>query len=654
MRFKIYCVVLVFALLFSPFLIGDESSDDSQKAKSQSSSLQHEIVVTATRVETPSQEVASSITVVTQEELEQSKKSTVVEALKEIQGLHVTQSGPRGSASSILLRGANSEHTLVMIDGVEVNDPITPARSYDLAHLTVENVERVEILRGPQSTLYGSDAMGGVINILTQKGKGKPSLHLRTQGGSYETFSGEARLSGSTDWFHYSLGASHSRTQGFSAANTLYEGNEERDGYRNLNLSARLGASLTSNLDFDLILRSTNSETELDNYGGPYGDDPNYTQKYNNHFVKGQLHGEFINNRWEQKLSISYVGFDRTHQNPTDDSHPYNSSNSQYHSSKWNLDWQNNLLLHPTHTLTWGVEFQEEKGQSEYHSQSLFGSFSSLFPSQTARNIGIYIQDQMQRAQRFFFTIGGRLDYHSQAGTALTYRVAPSYLIQSTGTRFKATLGTAFKSPSLYQLYAPATLWGPIGNPDLNPERARGWDLGVEQKLFQDKLELSATYFSNQYKNLIDFRSGRGYINVAQAYSRGTEWSFRFQPINEISLSSSYTYTDARDKKTGDRLLRRPQHKLTGNFRLHFLQKAHLSLSFIYMGQRKDLFYMGWVSKPVTMPGYPLVNGVLSYDFSPSLQIFCRLENLLDKEYEMIKGYGTPGFSLYGGIQLDL
>lgn len=649
-------MVLAFALIFSPYLKGDESSDDTQKAKTQpqTSSLQHEIVVTATRVEAPRQEVASSITVITHEELEQSKKRMVIDALKEIQGVHVIQNGPPGSASSVFLRGANSEHTLVMIDGVELNDPITPARSHDLAHLSVENVDRVEILRGPQSTLYGSDAMGGIINIVTQKGKGKPRLHLRTQGGSYKTFAGQASFSGSTDWFHYSLGASHSRTQGFSAANSVYEGNEEKDGYQNLNLSARLGTQILSNLDFDLIFRSTNSQTDIDNYGGPFGDDPNNTQKYNGLFLKGQLHGLFFQNRWEQKLSISYVDYDRDHQNLTDDSHPYSSDNSHYQSSQWKLDWQNNLFLHPTHTLTWGVEFQEERGQSEYHSQSLFGSYTDLFPLQTARNIGLYIQDQIQKSRRFFFTIGGRWDHHSQAGTALTYRIAPSYFVPSTGTRFKATLGTAFKSPSLYQLYAPATLWGPIGNPDLDPEKSTGWDLGIAQNLFEEKLKLTATYFSTQYKNLIDFRTSQGYINIAQAYARGTEWSLRFQPIKELSLSSSYTFTDARDKKTEDRLLRRPQHKLTGNFRLHFLKKAHLSLTLIYMGERKDYFYMGWESKPVTMPEHTLVNGVLSYDLSPSFQIFCRLENLLDKEYEMIKGYGTPGFSVYGGIQLNL
>lgn len=651
---KLFGVVLAFSFLFPLITLADNSSEQNPQEKTPLSSFQYEIVVTATRLETPRQEVASSITVITREELEQSKQSTLTDVLKYILGANLIQSGPSGGSSSLLLRGANSEHTLVMMDGIELNDPITPARTYDLAHLSVENIERVEILRGPQSTLYGSDAMGGVVNIITRKGKGKPKLHLTTQGGSYQTFSGQAQLSGSFSPVHYSLGASHFRSQGFSAANTLYEGNQEKDGYQNINLSARVGVNLHPKLDLDLIFRCINSESEIDNYGGPYGDDPNNVQKYDSLLFKGKLHGFLLNNKWEQKLSISYVGYDRKHQNPTDETHPFSSERALYKSAQWKLNWQHNLFLHPTNTLTWGVEYQTEEGQSEYYSQDAWSSFSSIFPRRTASNVGFYIQNQFKADQHFFLTVGGRLDLHSQTGTAFTYRIAPVYFIQKTGTKLKATLGTGFKSPSLYQLYAPETLWGPIGNKHLKPEETTGWDAGVEQYLFQEKLRLSATYFSNLYQNLIDFHYTQGYINIAQAFSRGAEISILYEPFSSLSIFSSYTRTTARDKKTKELLLRRPKHKFTAKLNLSFLKKAHLNLSLIYTGERRDNFYLGWQSKPVHMSAYTLLNGVVSYDLTPSIQLFLRLENILDQQYEMIKGYGTPGFSAYGGVTINI
>ena len=206
--------------------------------------LRHEIVVSATRVETPAKEIASSITVITRLDLEKSKKSTVLELLQDVLGAAVIQNGGKGSASSTLLGGSNSEHVLVMLDGVELNDPMNPSRSYDLAHFSLDNIEQIEILRGPQSTLYGSDALGGVVNILTKRGRGKPRFTLSSSGGSYNTLQTAAGLSGSGQSVHYSLGLSRFATGGISAASTGYPGNTEKDGYKNLSLSGRLGVSL--------------------------------------------------------------------------------------------------------------------------------------------------------------------------------------------------------------------------------------------------------------------------------------------------------------------------------------------------------------------------------------------------------------------------
>jgi len=645
---------LLFALALTILSINVHSQEKLEKEKVSASSLQHEIIVTATRLETPAKEIASSVTVITKEELEQTKKMTVLEALQEVLGVAIIQNGPAGGAASVFLRGANSEHTLILMDGVELNDPISPSRSFDLAHLTLENIERIEILRGPQSTLYGSDALGGVVNIISKKGQGKPKLSLSSVGGSYSTLISNAGISGSTEKIHYSLAASYFRSAGLSAASTNYEGNQEKDGYRNLSLSGRFGFRLKDNLEVDLILRTLKTKTDIDNFGGAYGDDPNNVQEYNALFLKTQIRNLMLNNRWEQKLGLSLVDYDRRHENPTDEAHLFDSEKGSFKSKLFKIDWQNNFFLHETNTLTFGIDYQEEQGESEYHSDGIWGPFSSIFPLKRAHITGFFLQDQIRLADRFFATLGVRLDEHSQFGSAVTYRLAPAYFIEGTLTKFRATLGTAFKSPSLYQLYAPGTFLGPIGDKDLKPEKSTGWDIGVEQQILGGKVMLGATYFYNDYKNLINFDFLQGYINIGKAESKGAELLIQARPSDYLLFTATYTTVEAKDKDTDTYLLRRPKDKLSVKLNYSFLKKGNINLSLIHIGERDDLDFSTWPSTRVTLPSYTLVNAALSYDLIKNVQIFCRLDNIFNKEYEMIKGYGTPGFSAYGGVKILL
>lgn len=637
-------------LILAPTLLS--ASLTAEEEKTQKVPLQHEVIVTATRIETPIKEIASSVTVITKQELEQMKKTTVIEALQEVLGLSVIQSGPVGGSASVMLRGANSEHTLVMIDGVELNDPMTPSRSCDLSHLTVEIIERIEILRGPQSTLYGSDAMAGVINIITKKGQGKPRFHLSSVGGSYKTFQGTAGISGSVEKIHYSLWATSFETQGISAANAQLEGNEEPDGYKNLSLSARGGYQITDTIDFDFTLRSIQTKTDIDNFGGAFGDDPNNIQEYDSLFLIGQIRGLFLHHRWEQKLCLSSVNYDRGNENPIDVRHPLDSDQSKFKSRFWKLDWQNNLFLHKTNTLTFGVEHQEEQGESEYHSESAYGPFVDIFPLKKADNTGAYVQDQLRLAGRFFLTGGLRFDSHSQAGHSITYRIAPAYFFQQIGTKFKATYGTGFKSPSLYQLYAPGTTWGPIGNKNLEPEETTSWDVGIEQTLWEGNVLVGATYFSSRFENLIEFDSTEGFINIARASSRGAEILIQASPSNNLLLSASYTRTEAKDEDTNENLLRRPKGKFTAKLNLRFFEKGQIVLSLIHTGEREDTEWIGWTPTRVKMSSFTLLNGACSYNIFQDVQVFIRLENILDEEYEMIRGYGTPGFSAFAGFEI--
>lgn len=640
----------VLALAILPFNV--YSQEEQEKEKVSTSSIQHEIVVTATRLETPAREIASSVTVLTREKLEQSKKATVIEVLQEVLGVSIIQNGPPGAAASVFIRGANSEHTLILMDGVELNDPISPSRSFDLAHLTLDNVERIEILRGPQSTLYGSDALGGVVNIITKKGQGKPKFSLSSVAGSYGTIISSAGINGSTERMQYSFGTSYFRSDGFSAASTNYEGNEEKDGYRNLTIWGRLGFRLSDNLDVDLILRTLNTQIDIDNAGGAQGDDPNNVQDYNALFIKAEIRNLMLNNRWELKLGLSLVDYDRQHENPTDEAHLLDSDNGFFKSKLFKIDWQNNFFLHETNTFTLGIDYQREQGESEYNSDGIWGPFSSIFPSRRAHVTGFYLQDQIRLANQFFATVGLRLDDHSQFGSALTYRFAPAFFIEATQTKFRATYGTAFKSPSLYQLYAPGTLLGPIGNAELNPEKSIGWDIGVEQQLLGGKVLLAVTYFYNDYKDLINFDFLQGYINIGKAESKGTEILIQARPFDDMSFNATYTRTEAKDKDTDTDLLRRPKQKFSASLNYNFQKKANINLTFIRIGEQDDMDFSTWPSTRLTLPSYSLLNAAVSFNFASNFQIFFRMDNIFNEEYEMVKGYGTPGFSVYGGVNL--
>ena len=614
----------------------------------------HDVVVTATRIETPSKEVASSITVITRADLDRTKRSTVLDVLEDVVGTAAVRSGGIGAAASLMIRGGNSEHTLVLLDGVEINDPMNPSRSCDLAHIALDQVERIEVLRGPQSTLFGSDALGGVVNIITRTGEGRPRWSLYGSGGSLSTAESRLGISGSSRRVAYSLGASYLQSGGISAADKGFAGNTEKDGYRNLTLTGRAGLKLAHDLDLDLAVRGLLTKSEIDNFGGAYGDDPNNSQRTDSLFARAQLRGLYGNGRWESRLGAAVIRSRRLNDNPVDGAHPFDSEKGSFRSGLLKVDWQNNIFLHPSNTLTFGAEYDAEQGSSEYRSESLWGSFVSDFPGRKAGDLGIYVQEQIRFRGRFFATAGVRIDSHSRSGSAVTYRVAPAWFIARTGTKLKATLGTGFKSPSLYQLYAPPTAWGPIGNEGLKPEESTAWDAGFEQDLAGGRLRLGATYFRNRFRNLISFDNVHGYVNVGRAETNGVELTGEAAPCAALSITASYTRLTAKDKGTGLDLLRRPRDKFSAGLDWKPLPKFDLGLKLNHVGSRSDLDFNAWPSAPMTLRPYTLLDVNISYAMAPRTELFLRLDNILNQRYEMIYGYGTPGFCATVGIKLSI
>lgn len=645
---------LVLSLNFSGLLLplaSQEASEEKREAVAH-----HQIVVMATRLETSAREVGSSLTIITAEALDRTKKTTLTEILEGVVGAALVQNGGPGGAASLFIRGANSEHTLFLIDGVELNDPIHPSRAFDFSLLTLENIERVEILRGPQSPLYGSDALGGVVNLITRRGSGKPTVKLKLSGGSYGTLTHQSEISGFLKGIRFSFGLQNWVTQGISSASSFYPGNSERDANRSFSLSGRLNFSPFRNFEADFIVRSTFARLDIDNFGGPYGDDPNHIQHSRHILLRGQVRALFLKNRWEQKLAISLVDSRRNHDNPADELHPEESESGHFQSQSFKLDWQNNLFLNASHTLTLGVEHEQEQAQSEYLMTGAWGSYSSDFPFERAKTTGLYVQDHIRSADRFFVTVGFRHDHHSRAGEARTFRLAPAYLFKETQTKIKGSIGTGFKSPSLYQLYAPATFFGPIGNLSLRPEKTLGWDIGIEQPFHIGRVELrlATTYFDNDFKDLISFDAAHGYVNIGKAESKGVEMELEARWARGVSLNATYVRLEARDKIQKVDLLRRPKSRLCLTLSQAIADRWNFSLSFYYTGERSDTNYFVLPARNVVLAAYSLLNGLFSLRASSNIELFVRLDNIFNTRYEMIFGYGTLGFSAQAGVKISL
>lgn len=622
--------------LFFPFIqVQAVQADDLAK----SPSLLDTLVVTASRIPIPWRETGSSISVITAEDLANRQVFTIADALRSVPGADVVQNGGLGKVTSIFLRGANSQQTLVLIDGVEVNDPAAPSGGFDFAHLTVDNIERIEILRGPQSVLYGSDAIGGVINIITREGTDKPEVGLSAEGGSFGTYKVLGSSAGQIDRFRYSLSASHLGSHGFSAADRRLPGNNEDDGYRNTTVSARGGWQALENLDLDAVVRFHHAAIDIDDCGGSEGfagpcDDPNHTSESDQIFVRGQGRLRLFDNLWQQQLRLSYSQTDRRDQDQADARHPEDSSSFRFQGEKYKVDWQHTLALHDNDTLVLGVTDEEERMATDSIDQK------------SANTLGLYLDNRLTLLDRFITTAGLRYDDHNRFGDKISWRVTQAILIPETGTKLRGSVGKGLKAPSLFQLFAPAGDFGPIGNPNLNPERSLGWEAGFDQSFWDQRILMGANYFHNDFKSLIGFDFARGFQNIDEAMSEGVETYLEVHPLAFLTLRGNYTYTRSKDLATGKRLARRPEHKGSFDADLEILQRAHIHLNVLVTGSRDFVF-------PQTrLPSYALVNLAGRIQVTDFLEIFGRVDNLLDKKYQEIPGFGTSRVAGYGGVKL--
>jgi vitamin B12 transporter len=607
-----------------------------------------EVVVTANRVAVPREQVGSSITVVDGQEAEDQGEQTVAEALRSVPSVDVVRSGAPGGNTSIFIRGANAEHTLVLIDGVEANNPVTPARQYNFADLSLEDIEKIEVLRGPQSTLYGSDAMAGVVNIITRRGSGPAQARASFEGGSYNTFTERAGLSGGGKTYDYSFGFLRNDSAGFSAASKRF-GNTEDDGYRNTSFSGQTGYKVTPELDARVIARYIDAKSDLDNFGGTGGDDPNRVAFDRQFFGRGQFDLSSFDKLLENTVGFSSGWQDFEDNNNPDLTHPLDLLRSDYTGVLNKADWQTRAKLASWMKLIGGAETQVERASSSYFSDGSFGPFHDDFPERSATTNSFYLEALPEVHDWLYSSAGVRVDSHSQFGSQVTYRFAPAVLIEQTHTKFSASVGSGFKAPSLFQLYSS------YGSPTLAPEKSLGLDGGVEQSFFEKDLRTGLTYFWNKFDELITFDAGTfKFENTAKATTQGFEaWSeYRF--CDWVSSGLSYSYTDTLDQTTHQSLIRRPRHKLAWEFVLRPLEHLRLSPQLLYVGKRFDNNYGAFPAERVALGGYSLFNLSAGYELSENLELFGRIDNLFDKNYQEVYGYGVAGFTIFGGLRVKI
>jgi len=595
----------------------------------------NEIVVSATKtLNSITDAGGSSVTVITEEEIRQSGKPTVIEVIKGSTGIDVASNGGPGSNSSIFLRGADAKYTLVLIDGVPVNDPADGTRSPNLSNLTADNISQIEIVRGPSSFLYGSGASAGIINIITKKAGEKPEAYVGVEGGSYGTYKYYGGANGRQGIVDYSVGFSRLKTDGFSSTD---ERNRfvnstglsfEKDGYENTGFSANVGVKLNDNLKIETVFRHTEASSEYDNPGVDVIGNEQDSEQYS-----GRLS---LKMSYEPLTSTLYYGF-----SSQDRSYLANGTlSSKYHGYLYEIGWQGDLKAAKNNTVSVGLNTQHE-----LIDQASYGLFASSIDNDMASN-AIFLEDQW-RIGNLRLVGGVRYEDNEKFGDKTTFRFAPSCGFGDTVVKF--SYATGFRAPSLYELYST------YGNEQLKAESSKGWDIGVEQKL-SDGLTVGTTYFSTEFDDRIAFDlSTWKYAQVdGRTRTEGLESFVEWRPDAPYTIAVNHTYTYTQDANDQE-LLRRPKNKIGFSFSWKASDKLRLNANLQWVGSRKD---SGARNDEGVVTGkldsYFLANISASYTLQQNVELYGRIDNLFDEYYEEAWRYATPGRSAYAGVKVTL
>jgi vitamin B12 transporter len=614
-----------------------------------------ETVVTADRVAVPAALVSASVTVITREEIERRQYRTLNEALRNVPSTTVVQSGGPGKSTSVFIRGGNANQTLLLIDGVRAGDPSQVNGAPNFAHFLLDNVDRIEVVRGPMSTLYGSDAIGGVVNLITRKGSGPLKAVAFGELGSYGTFSMGGSVQGAEGVFNYNLALQALSTGGFSAVPRRFSPGieNEDDGYWNVSFNGRLGLDLADNFQLSLFSRVNAARNDYDAF---LSEDPNLRERQRQVSQRLQADWQLFDGQWKQTFAVSFLQVNRR---DTDGFDPINftpfAPDAKNRGRRWQFDWQNDLRVSDQVGVVFGVDAYRDslKARSTFN----FG-FPANNVDEWARTIGGYVNVRWTPNEALSLTAGARLEDHDAFGTAATWRLGGTYSFKDTGTRLRAAFGTAFKAPSLDQLYLDFPAFGFFANPDLKPERSIGGEVGVDQALWNGKAKVGLTLFRNDIRDLIVSAScGIGcttLTNAGKARNQGIETYAEMRPWETVSFRVDYTYLHARDRVTGAPLVRRPRHAVDVAASWTPLPGWQIGAELTHRGGRTDRDFAQFPSPIVDLEAYRTVRVTTSYDVTPGVRLFGRVENLTDKRYDDPLGFRTPGLSAFAGVRLSM
>jgi vitamin B12 transporter len=653
-----------------------------------------EVVSTATRTEVPVGELGVSVTVITADEIESRKTTDVLNLLRDVEGLNVVQSGSRGGNTSLFPRGGEENYTLVLIDGVQVNQA---GGGFDFSSITTDNIERIEVIRGPQSALYGSDAIGGVIQIFTKKGMGKPTVRVSTADGAHSEnghFIGEQKVSvsGGSELIGYSFAYGRIDDQGILDVNNDYDNNT---------FSGRVDLYPLETCDIAVTARIDKSKFEFPTENG--GDrvdrifpglDPEQDQERTEVVASAQTRFDLFP-WWEHAFHLGIHRLDQDFEDPPNpletafDAPP--SSQTDSLETRFMFDYHTNFHFPQEgmvrSILTVGYEFDREDVDQDSTVTLRFGPlpFGALSVTDDTdvdrNNHAFYLQEQITLFDRLYLTGGFRVEDNDEYGTDVNPRGSAAFQIKETGTKLRFAMGTGIKEPTFVENFGG---FGTIGNPDLDAEESFSWEVGVDQSLWGDRVQLGVTYFENDYDDMIAFLQTPfpppdplppNYFNIQQAESWGVEFSTRVDLGYGLTLGGNYTYlhTEVTDDgglgnlffAEGEELLRRPNH--SGSFFVDWLwRNLNVRVNGTYVGERDDTLFLvepgpflyTFTNERVENDDYFVLDLAASYTIedlgrSPlqSLKFFVKARNIANEDYEEVFGFSSPRASAMGGIE---
>ncbi|MBB2203841.1 TonB-dependent receptor [Gluconacetobacter takamatsuzukensis] len=636
------------------------------------------ITVSAARRPVSVDDIGSSVTIVTEQQIQTQQRRGLADILVRQPGLNVVQTGGFGGTTSIFMRGNNANEVKVRLDGMDINDGSSTSGAFDAGQFVTDGMGRIEILRGPQSGLYGADAMAGVIDITTAQGQGRFTPFVRLEGGEYGTFNQVLGARGSKGRFHYNIELSHYRMDGFNNIPSYIERaygadrQQREEGNRNDNRSAniRLGYDVTRTFDVGLTARLIQSnyhsysvyDLQSENL---YGDSGVREQNNKNQaIVRGTAHLVSFNGLFDQVIGLGYMtNRNRWTETGTSYGSAVNPDPDYYRSERLKIDWHGTFDLKRYGQFLIGAEHFHDSFNTSHTASSMWDSgYDNSAGMDTTAGYGQY-QGNWNRI--LYGAANIRYDANSRYGNHVTWRVAPAIHVPGTGTIIKASAGSGFHGPSLYQLFANQVGVGysEKGNPNLRAEQLIGYDAGMEQKLLHDRLKFGATWYDNRVRNLIQsslaidssYNYNYSYENVAKARMYGVEAFLNWKARSDLEFNLSYTWTHARDETAHMELQQRPQHKFNFNTTWTPIRDLTFSGNILYTSGWRDLPVIGSETCSICAKGhgYVTIDIAANYKINRFVSVYARADNLLNRQYEEPIGYLQPGRGGYGGFTLS-